>query len=124
MIWRSSAANVRNVSWVGKDDEPSQFDAETQLEFMSHHPGLADDMIGAPVSERIEAARQVAGVRTECFRDGSVLTNNDPSSSGKERFQSEHNEVEVSDSGKNEGGPEFPNEAKQAETAVADALCA
>lgn len=107
-----------------KDDEPSRFDAEIQPEFMSHGPGLADDMIGAPVSERIEVARQVAGMRTECFRDGSVLTNNDPCSSRKERFQCEHNEVEVSDSGKNEVGPKFPNEAKQAETAVADALCA
>jgi hypothetical protein len=91
---------------------------------MRHGPGLADDTIGAAIGERIKTARQVAAMRTERFSHGSVLTNNDPSSSGKERFQSEHEEVEVSDSRKNEAGPQFPNESKQAETAVADALCA
>jgi hypothetical protein len=65
----------------------------------------------------------VAGTRTKSFRKGSVLTNHNPCCSGNERFDRKYEQVEMGDAGKDEAGPESPDEPEQSESAVANVCC-
>jgi len=59
-------------------------------------------------------------MRTECRCKGSVLSHNDPSHSRKKGPQSEHEKIQVRDTGEDEVGPESPDEPQQFKNTTSD----